>query len=71
MEVVKMTKKVYECLNAVDKPFTKFGKFRETRERYGLNVQRRCFSCGHRFTEDEDIYLAMFRGIKSFFMQEL
>ena len=33
MEVVKITRKSYKCLNVTDKPFTKFGKFREIRER--------------------------------------
>lgn len=39
MEVVKITRKVYKCLNVTDKPFTKFSKFREIRERLGLKVQ--------------------------------
>lgn len=68
MEVIKVIRKAYECMNAVDKPFTKFGKFRETRERLGLKVQRRCFKCGHKFKEDEDIYLAMFRGTLNHFL---
>ena len=68
MEVVKVTRKVYKCLNAVEKPFSKFGKFRETRERLGLSVQRCCFNCRHKFKEDEDIYLAMFKGTLNHFL---
>lgn len=68
MEVVKITRKVYECLDVADKPFMKFGKFREIRERLGLKVQRRCFNCNHKFTEDEDIYLAMFKGTLNHFL---
>lgn len=68
MKVVKVTKRIYEVLHAVDRPFTKFGKFRETRERLGLKVQIRCFNCGHRFEEDEEIYLAMFRGTLNQFL---
>lgn len=68
MKVVKITKRIYEVLHAVDKSFTKFGNFRETRERLGLKVQRRCFNCGHKFKDDEDIYLAMFRGTLNHFL---
>ena len=62
MEVVKITRKSYKCLNVTDKPFTKFGKFREIRERLGMKVQRCCFNCNHKFTDDDDMYLAMFKG---------
>ncbi len=68
MEVVKVTRKVYKCLNAFEEPFSKFGKFRETRERLGLSVQRCCFNCRHKFKEDEDIYLAMFKGTLNHFL---
>lgn len=68
MEVIKITRKVYKCLDVADKPFMKFSKFREIRERLGLKVQRRCFNCGHRFAEDEDIYLAMFKGTLNHFL---
>lgn len=72
MEVVKITRKVYKCLNVTDKPFIKFSKFREIRERLGMKVQRCCFNCNHKFTDDEDMYLAMFKGyIKSFLVQEM
>ena len=62
MEVVKITRKVYKCLNVTDKPFTKFGKFREIRESLGLKVQRCCFNCGHKFKDDDDVYLVMLKG---------
>lgn len=68
MEVVKITRKVYKCLNAVNKPFAKFGKLREIRERLGLKVQRCCFNCGHKFKDDEDIYLAAFKGTLNHFL---
>lgn len=68
MEVIKIIRNAYKVMNAVDKPFTKFGKLRETRERLGLKVQRRCFNCGHKFNDDEDIYLAMFRGTLNHFL---
>ena len=68
MEVVKITRKVYKCLNVTDKPFTKFSKFREIRERLGVKVQRRCFNCNHKFTDDEDMYLAMFKGTLNHFL---
>lgn len=68
MKVVKINKKEYEVINAVENPFTKFGKFRATRERYGLKVQRCCFNCGHKFKDDEDIYLAMFKGTLNHFL---
>lgn len=67
MEVVKITKRTYKCLSVAESHL-KFGKFREIRERLGLKVQRRCFNCGHRFAEDEDIYLAMFKGTLNHFL---
>ena len=68
MEVVKITRKVYKCLNVTDKPFTKFGKFREIRESRGMKVQRCCFNCNHKFTDDDDMYLAMFKGTLNHFL---
>lgn len=68
MEVVKITRKVYKCLNVTDKPFIKFSKFREIRERLGLKVQRCCFNCNHKFADDDDIYLAMFKGTLNHFL---
>ena len=68
MEVVKITRKSYQCLNVTDKPFTRFGKFREIRERLGMKVQRCCFNCNHKFTDDEDMYLAMFKGTSNHFL---
>lgn len=62
MEVIKITKKTYKVLHAVDKPFWKFGQVRTTRERRGLSVQRCCFNCNHKFKEDDDIYLVMLKG---------
>ena len=68
MEVVKITRKSYKCLNVTDKPFTKFSKFREIRERLGMKVQRCCFNCNHKFTDDDDMYLAMFKGTLNHFL---
>lgn len=68
MEVVKITRKVYKCLNVTDKPFTKFSKFREIRERLGMKFQRCCFNCNHKFTDDDDMYLAMFKGTLNHFL---
>ena len=68
MEVVKITRKVYKCLNVTDKPFTKFSKFREIRESLGMKVQRCCFNCNHKFTDDDDMYLAMFEGTLNHFL---
>lgn len=36
MEVIKITKKTYKVLEAVDKPFLNFGQFRKSRESIGL-----------------------------------
>ena len=68
MEVVKITRKSYQCLNVTDKPFTKFSKFREIRESLGMKVQRCCFNCNHKFTDDDDMYLAMFKGTLNHFL---
>ena len=62
MEVIKITKKTYKVLNAVDKPFLKFGQFRKSRESIGLSVQRCCFNCNHKFKDDDDVYLVMLKG---------
>ena len=62
MEVIKITKKTYKVLHAVDKPFLKFGQFRKSRESIGLPVQRLCFNCNHKFKEDDDVYLVMLKG---------
>ena len=62
MEVIKITKRTYEVLHAVDKPFLKFGQFRKTRESIELPVQRLCFNCNHKFKEDDDVYLVMLKG---------
>lgn len=68
MKVVKINKKEYEVINAVGNPFTKFGKLRAAKERHGSIVQRCCFNCGHKFKDDEDIYLAMFKGTLNDFL---
>lgn len=71
MEVIKIIKNVYQVTQASEKPFMKFGTFRETRERLGLSVERRCFRCGHKFKDDEDIYLVMLKGtLNKFFCKE-
>ena len=57
MEVVKVVKRTYKVLHAVDKPFLKFGQFRKSRESIGLSVQRLCFNCNHKFKDDDDVYL--------------
>lgn len=62
MEVIKIIKNAYQVTQASEKPFMKFGTFREARERLGLSVERRCFRCGHKFKDDEDVYLILFRG---------
>lgn len=62
MIVEKKTVRRYEVLNAVEKPFLKFGQFRKTRESIGLPVHRFCFNCNHKFKDDEDVYLVMLKG---------
>ena len=62
MIVEKKTVRRYEVLNAVEKPFLKFGQFRKTRESIGLPVPRFCFNCNHKFKDDEDVYLVMLKG---------
>lgn len=62
MEVIKITKKTYKVLHAVDKPFLKFGRYRKSRESIGNSVQRVCFNCNHKFKEDDDVYFVMLKG---------
>ena len=33
-----------------------------------MKVQRCCFNCNHKFTDDEDMYLAMFKGTLNHFL---
>nr|DAI43723.1 MAG TPA: DNA REPAIR HELICASE RAD25, SSL2, PRE-INITIATION COMPLEX, RNA POLYMERASE.0A [Caudoviricetes sp.] len=71
MEVIKIIKKTYKVVYAVDKPFLKFGQFRATREYLGLSVQRNCFNCGRKFKDEDDIYLIILKGtLNKFFCQE-
>lgn len=67
MEVVKIIKKTYKCFSVANCS-RKFGKFREIRERLGMKVQRCCFNCNHKFADDDDIYLAMFKGTLNHFL---
>lgn len=67
MEVIKITKRTYKCLSVAENHW-KFRKFREIRERLGLKVQRCCFNCNHKFTDDDDMYLAMFKGTSNQFL---
>lgn len=62
MKITKITKREYEVLHAVNKPFLKFGAFRNTREQLGLSVERCCFNCNHKFNDDDDIYLVIVKG---------
>ena len=62
MEVVKVTTKRYKVVDAASSPFISFGKFRDSRKRIGLSVERKCFNCNHKFEDNEDIYLVMLEG---------
>lgn len=62
MEVIKITKKTYKVLHAVDKPFLKFGRYRKAKESIGHSVQRCCFNCNHKFNDDDDVYYVMLKG---------
>lgn len=68
MEIIKITQKTYRVLHAVEKPFLKFGQFLKSRESIGLSVQRCCFNCNHKFKDDDDVYLAMFKGTLNHFL---
>lgn len=62
MIIEKKTIRRYEVLHAVEKPFLPFGQFRKMKEGIGHSVQRCCFNCGHKFKDDEDVYLVMIKG---------
>ena len=71
MEVVKITKKVYKVMQATSRPFAKFDTFRKVRESRGLSCEKSCFNCGHKFKEEEDVYLVMLTNIPNrFFCKE-
>lgn len=63
MKVIKITIREYEILHVTEKPFMKFGAFKEIRNRLNLSVESRCFNCDKRFQDDEDIYLSMVKGM--------
>lgn len=62
MEITKITKRTYIVSQVIEKPFMKFGVFRQSREKLGLNVEKTCFCCGHKFFDDEDVFLAFFKN---------
>ena len=33
-----------------------------------MKVQRCCFNCNHKFADDDDMYLAMFKGTLNHFL---
>ena len=71
MEVVKITRKVYKVIQATSRPFAKFDTFRKVRESRGLSCEKSCFNCGHKFKEEEDVYLVMLTNIPNrFFCKE-
>ena len=71
MEVVKIIKKVYKVIQATSRPFAKFGRFKKVRESIGLSCEKSCFNCGHKFKEEEDVYLVMLTNTHNrFFCKE-
>lgn len=58
MKITKTSAKTYEVLGIYPYPPT-WGKFKATREKYHLPVAKfeRCFSCNHKFSEDEKLYV--------------
>lgn len=52
----------YEVLQAGKKPFMKFGFFRNVRESHNMRVQKTCFNCGHKFSDNEDVFLVIVKG---------
>lgn len=63
MQVVKITKKVYNAVGCEcsDKPFlTNFGRYKELREEVGSYVQKTCFNCHCKFKPEDLIWLACF-----------
>lgn len=62
MIITKTITHRYEVLYVSAKPFMKFGVIRETREKYGMKVERTCFCCGHKFKDEENTYLAILKG---------
>ena len=71
MEVVKITRKVYKVIQATSRPFAKFGRFKKVRESIGLSCEKSCFNCGHKFKEEEDVYLVMMTNTPNrFFCKE-
>lgn len=62
MEVKVTVTRIYVVSQAMDRPFMKFGIFQQPRENLGLHVERKCFNCGHKFTDDEDTFLVLFKN---------
>lgn len=62
MEIKKTITRTYVVSSAIRKPFMKFGTFRKVRETHQLRVEKTCFCCGHRFKDDEDIFIVFFKN---------
>lgn len=62
MEIIKIKKRVYKVLDITREPFMKFGVFRGARERIGCSVQKTCFNCHKKFTDSDDVYMAITTG---------
>lgn len=65
MEITKITKRTYIVSQVTEKPFMKFGLFRQTREKLRMKVEKTCFCCGHKFFDDEDVFLAFFKNTRN------
>ena len=62
MEITKTITKHYKIFQVAEKPFTKYGRYREVRESHGMSCQKTCFNCGRKFTDDEDFFLICATG---------
>lgn len=61
MEIIKTTK--YNVADVFKRPLSTFGSFRQTREDFGLSVQRKCFRCNRKFADEENIYIAVVKNV--------
>lgn len=57
MEFEKITRQRIKVVEAVRKPFMKYGFFRKTRENLGLHCNKTCFKCGRKFKDEDDAFL--------------
>lgn len=61
--MIVVTKKYYTLVDVFPTCFPlNFTKLSESREKLGLKVQKTCFNCKRKFSDDERLYVGVFNN---------